>query len=33
MKAKSEAPGKFKEYVATVEQQHPKSMVCRIRVD
>jgi len=33
MKAKSEAPAKFKEYVAKVEKQHPKLMVCRIRVD
>jgi len=33
MKAKSEAPGKFKEYVAKVKKQHPKSKVCRIRVD
>jgi len=33
MKAKSEAPAKFKEYVAKVEKQHPKSKVCRIRVD
>jgi hypothetical protein len=30
MKAKSEAPAKFKEYVAKVEKQHPKSKVCRI---
>jgi hypothetical protein len=28
MKAKSEAPAKFKEYVAKVEKQHPKSKVC-----
>jgi len=33
MKAKSEAPAKYKEYVAKVEKQHPKSKVCRIRVD
>jgi len=33
MKAKSEAPVKFKEYVAKVEKQHRKSKVCRIRVD
>jgi len=33
MKAKSETPAKFKEYVAKVEKQHPKSKVCRIRVD
>ena len=33
MKAKSEALAKFKEYVAKVEKQHPKSKVCRIRVD
>ena len=33
MKAKSEAPAKFKEYVAKVEKQHPKLKVCRIRVD
>jgi len=33
MKAKSEAPAKFKEYVATVEKQHPKSKECRIGVD
>jgi len=33
IKAKSEAPGKFKEYVAKVEKQHPKSKVCQIRVD
>jgi hypothetical protein len=33
MKAKSEAPAKFKEYVAKVEKQHPKKKVCRIRVD
>jgi len=32
-KAKSEAPVKFKEYVAKVEKQHPKSKVCRMRVD
>ena len=28
MKAKSDAPAKFKEYVAKVEKQHPKSKVC-----
>jgi len=33
MKPKSEAPAKFKEYVAKLEKQHPKSKVCRIRVD
>jgi len=33
MKAKSEDPPKFKEYVAKVEKQHTKSKVCRIRVD
>jgi len=33
MKAKSEAPAKFKEYVAKVEKQHPKSKMCLIRVD
>jgi len=33
MKLKSEAPTKFKEYVARVEKQHSKSKVCRIRVD
>ena len=33
MKAKSEAPAKFKEFVAKVEMQHPKSKVWRIRVD
>jgi len=33
MNAKSEAPAKFKEYVAKVEQQHPKSKVGRIGVD
>jgi hypothetical protein len=33
MKLKSEASGKFKEYVARVEKQHLKSKVCRIRVD
>jgi len=33
MKAKSETPAKFKEYVAKVEKQHPKSKVCHIRVD
>jgi len=33
MKLKSEAPAKFKEYVARVEKQHSKSKVCRIRVD
>jgi len=33
MKSKSEAPAKFKEYVAKVEKQHPKSKVCRIGVD
>jgi len=33
MKAKSEAPAKFKEYVAKVEKQHPKLMVRQIRVD
>jgi hypothetical protein len=33
MKLKSEAPGKFKEYVARVEKHHSKSQVCRIRVD
>ena len=32
MKAKSVAPAKFKEYVAKVEKQHPKSKVCLIRV-
>jgi len=32
-KDKFEAPAKFKEYVAKVEKQHPKSKVCRIRVD
>jgi len=32
MKAKSEAPAKFREYVAKVENQHQKK-VCRIRVD
>jgi len=30
--AKSEDPAKFKEYMAKVEKQHPKSKVCRIRV-
>jgi len=33
MKAKPEDPAKFKEYVAEVEKQHPKSNVCRIGVD
>jgi len=33
MKANSVAPAKFKEYVAKVGKQHPKSKVCRIRVD
>jgi len=33
MEAKSEAPAKFKEYVAKVEKQHPKSNICQIRVD
>ena len=33
IRAKSEGPAKFKEYVATVEKQHPKSKVCQIRVD
>ena len=33
MKAKSEAPAKFKECVAKEEKQHPKSKVCRIRLD
>ena len=33
MKAKSEAPANFKEYVAKVEKQHPKSKVCQIGVD
>jgi hypothetical protein len=33
MKAKSEAPAKFKENVAKVEKQHPKSKVCRITVN
>jgi len=33
MKAKSEVPAKFKEYVAKVEKQHLKSKVCRIGVD
>jgi hypothetical protein len=28
MKAKSEAPAKFKEYVAKVQKQNPKSKVC-----
>jgi hypothetical protein len=33
MKAKSEAPEKFKEYVAVAEKLHPKSKVCRTRMD
>jgi len=33
MKAKSDAPAKFKEYVAKVEKQHPKSKMGRIRLD
>jgi len=35
IKLKSEAPAKFKEYVARVEKQHSKSKskVCRMRVD
>jgi len=33
MKAKSQAPAKFKKYVGKVEKQHLKSKVCRIRVD
>jgi len=33
MTAESDAPAEFKEYVANVEKQHPKSKVCRIRVD
>jgi len=28
MKARSKAPGNFKEYVAQVEKQHAKSKVC-----
>ena len=28
MKAKSDTPAKFKEYVVKVEKQHPKSKVC-----
>jgi hypothetical protein len=33
MKLKSEAPARFKDYVAMAERQHPNSKVCRIRVD
>jgi hypothetical protein len=33
IKAKSEAPVKFKEYEAKVDKQHPKLKVCRIGVD
>ena len=33
IKAKSEAAAKFKEYVAIVQTQHPKSKVCQIGVD
>jgi len=33
MKAKSEAPAKFKEYLEKVKKQRPKFKVCRIRVD
>jgi len=33
MNGKCEAPAKFKEYVAKVVKQNPKSKVCRIRVD
>jgi hypothetical protein len=33
MNAKSEAPAKFKKYVAKVGDQHAKSMLCGIRVD
>jgi len=33
MKAKCEAPAKFKEFEAKVVKQHPKSKVCQIRVD
>jgi len=33
MTAKYEAPATFKEYVAKLEKQHPKSKVCWIRVD
>ena len=33
LKAKSEAPEQFKEYVAKVENLHSKAKVCRIRVD
>jgi hypothetical protein len=33
MKQKSEAPARFKDYVAMAERQHPNSKVCRIRVD
>jgi len=33
MESKSAAPAKFKEYVAKVEKQHPKSKVCRAGVD
>jgi hypothetical protein len=33
MNATSEAPGMFKDYVAKVQKQHPKSKVCRIKVD
>jgi len=33
IKAKSEDPAKFKEYVVKVEKRHPELKVCRIRVD
>jgi len=33
MKAKSEPPEKFKDYVAKVEKQHPKLKVSQVRVD
>jgi len=33
MKAKSQAPAQFKEYVAKVEKQHPKLKVCQISAD
>jgi hypothetical protein len=32
MKAKCDAPAKFKEYVAKVEKQHPQSKVCQIGI-
>ena len=33
MQARSVAPAMFREFVAKVAKRHPKSKVCRIRVD